>query len=1097
MRYESEISLRLYGDREEAQKYIAEARKVLGEVWNRDIVLGGIDQSWRRVQLSDSVFITVHASIYFAPIVAITAITEQVLDERQPQVLLLSAWYPEGLVFTPVSLAIPDGKGLPTRDPLTGDQLLAYTTTNPVFPQVLMNRFQKNKHLDTRGFVSGTKRAADGLAAVPELTRPNVDDDIQPATTEFRYWYKIPRPLDYGVNPQTYDGAAFWADDENQSPFPTIPGEYLVTEEIIDGKAIETAVLITEQKTQIDGTDLIQEPESVSWFSHRAEEILYPTPAHEAIFLRTNEYRAQLLGPPLHRHLRGDGNASAIAVAEVANSQDLAHNSANFRPGFRTAYGKMLNATGVDEDSGENLLIGPDVEGLSEAVGNLAADYWRNSAGHYANMISTRWDNDASPIPGAQHQIAYAVGTATEASEDRPDITDTNFPVSGGIWAQTFTKRAEWVKAWEHWYEGDYGLVGWEGTGQPQDNELITFASGEYKAYFGFRGCRYILPNSVDEDEMVRVLGVSVYNRVNELWFRVAILTNTIGDETLPSNERIYKDGSIKIFRAPVGVSEVSYRPNFGYYGDPVSRVWELEAEIALPFDPVGGEGWLYPAFCTAAISPDGRKMCFSYQKYRVDTQPLLHRSSDDFGVSTDREVLVSWIVHLEKEVNAAWVEHEKAPPTVTVSANNIQSGSNPINNYTRSLTTIYDYMPYYTDSGILQYVELIVNEYQAQQSSGRFWKVHKLRFGSGKEVLIQYQVLDNIRTPPDLAVFAGQNPLFPFALGETATFSSIIHYLDPKNEDIVYTKYYVRYEEAFPADLFGDLNYYDKQEMFVSVGDDSPVLVWSRDDYWATPYFVLDGEQIWLNSTGSNGTGPWSTGPELKLLRTPNAYSIYNYKAPNTRIFAFALAGPPPFGTNGLWQGSMRQSRVVYPFDQPAVDPSNPFNPPANVYDPNIYGLYDIEGMFNQTSYSASIWQPPIIGNGRMRYDNYLPRSLFSDQIDASLYTDNLAPKVSDSTFSAVKFVSYNGRWLLRGQFTDSPHKLYAEPSGFVDLVNPPNYTDFDLSPAPLPAESEGTYNRITGDENLSVLVAANFDLDAAAEIVDVTDISPFGRAV
>ena len=62
MRYEAEISLRLIGDKQECQKYVTRARTVLGEVWNRDIETGGLDQSWRRVVLDDRAVVTVYAS---------------------------------------------------------------------------------------------------------------------------------------------------------------------------------------------------------------------------------------------------------------------------------------------------------------------------------------------------------------------------------------------------------------------------------------------------------------------------------------------------------------------------------------------------------------------------------------------------------------------------------------------------------------------------------------------------------------------------------------------------------------------------------------------------------------------------------------------------------------------------------------------------------------------------------------------------------------------------------------------------------------------------------------------------------------------------
>jgi hypothetical protein len=1113
MRYTSEISLRLVGDRAKAARYISRARTVLGALWNQDIRLGGNDQAWRRVELGfENVVIDVRVVRGLPPFVTITASGEAEQRAFRGRALLLAAWYPEGLLFTPRSAAEPQGRGLPTRDPETGEVLENPTTSDPVFPQVLLNRFTNNKYLDRAPFVAGTVYAADGLPTDPAWLREDPSEDGNFGEISFRYMHKIARPLDYADAEFTYDGFEYWQDFDNQSQYPTIPGEYLVTEEIVQGRAVQVATLLVEQKDRITGEDLIFEGESTEeWFAHRPEEILYPTPAHEEIFIRTNAYRQLFLAPPLHRQLRGDGNPAAMVVGEVARSGDISHNSLNFRPGFRTADGRVLNATGVDQTSGENLAGG--FTGTTEDVGTDVAAAWYGSTGHRNNMLSVAWDNDAT-IPGAQHSIGYTEGTITEQSEDIPDInTYPGGSITGGIWSQIFHKRAAWAAAWRFVHEGAYGETGWDGFGGPDDNAALVTLDADtlnvqpFESYFGFRGCRYVLPNSADEEKAVRMLAATVYAKdvtvgdetVQELWFRVALYLNDIGENFQNATTQAYGDGKIQIFTAPVGVTEANYKDRYGYYEPDPEREWELEGEYEFPLalNPEDdNEGWLYLAFGKPAISFDGRKFCFTYQKYRIDEQALLHRSSDDFGQSLDRNVLVTWMVHIEKDVDGDWVLHEKLPPEVTVSATQVQGGANFINNYSRSLATQYDFMPYYDDEDELQYVVLDINESQTQQSSGRYWKVHKLIFGSGKEVLLEYQALDNIITPSSLQNFLLAHPTFPYEDGEEGVFTTTLHYIDPVEEDVVYTRYYYRYVDPAPGDLLGNITYYDKHELVVSAGSAEDVVVWRREDNWTTtPFFTLSGQLIFQNSTAWSGTGPWTTGTE-RTLRTPNAYSVYNYKSPWAAILGYRGSGFG-FTTSGTWTASVIQQRQAWPFAFAQLGvPWNPQYP--DQYDTRYYtDPYATLGMHNAESYTASIWQPPTLFLGAQKESNLVLRDTFGDLIDASLYTDNLAPRFGGSPNSDVTFVKYRDRWMLRASFRAAPRALYAAINGQTGLATFPDYDDFDLPPFPTESEAVGEYTRINEGSSTSLLVSANFDLDAAAEIEDVIDIQPFGRAL
>jgi hypothetical protein len=1121
MRFLSEINLRLEGDRGKAAQYITRARTVLGELWNQDIELGGLNQASRRLTLEGgAVQIEIRVIRTLPPMVRIFAETvdEDVIPEGE--YLLLAAWYPEGIVMTPRSAANPQGFGLPSRDPVTGDLLPSYSDTDPVFPQILMNRFANNKYLDRAGFVTGTVGAGQGLLETPPQLRADASLDPEFQRTTFRYWYKLPRPLDYddseGAVAFTYDGFEYWRDPANQSLYPTITGEYRISEEIINGTAVTTATLVTEQRDRITGGENLFEPESPdTWYAHRPEEVLYPTAGHEKIFTQTNVFRGFFGAPPVLRQLRGDGNPALIAVAEVAKSGDLSHNSLNFQPGFRTADGKVLNASGVDEASGENLAAG--FTGTTEDVGEDVADAWFGSTGHRNNMLSTAWDND-NTIPGAIHSIGYTEGTIDEQSENIPDInTYPGGTITGGIWSQVFHKRKEWVPVWDHTFSGDYGETGWTGLGGPEDNtalatvDVATQNVIPFRAFFGFRGCRYALPDSADDPRSVRVMAVAVYSKdvtvgeapneetVPQLWFRVALLLNDVGEDFINNTARTYGDGTIKIFTAPVGVTEANYKDRYGYYEPDKNRTWELEDEYDFPFALDGsGEGWLYPAYASAAISPDGQKFCFTYQKYKIDTQPLLHRSSTDFTQTTNRDVMVAWLVHIEKEIDEEWVLNEQAPPTATVSvANALNTPGNYRNSYTRTLNAVYDYMPYYDDENVLGYVQLSINDFQTQSFEGYMWRVRKLIFGSGKEVVIDYQALENFLVP-DFAAFQIAHPTFPREEGITTPFNSVILHLDPKTEDVVLQRNL--YDNSFAFGVQNELNYDHNITMDLDLGSGDARLATTI----ASATYVAQGLNMQTFTAAAvlvNAGDPIPfDGPSSEfLIDTRFSFMVYNYKSPagyvlgpynaNTQIEVEQTIGGTWPEDAGWYVLPVQNRQVMWFANWDGTGGSTQ-------YDPASYGLYDIEGMYNAADYEVSIWQPPYYFFEPPKDNMYQTRDVFSDQIAASLYTDNVGPRYTDFRYTTVKLVRYQDRVVLRADLTVLVGWGYTNVSnGYVGPYATAGQANTALHyPEPYqPGEIVSADARV----NDGVLLWANFDLDAAAEIVDVTDISPFGRAV
>src|SRR6056297_3422170 len=153
MRFTGVVRLRFVGDKDACQRYIPQARTILGEVWNRDIVLGELQESWRRVRLADTVVVSVVASRLHPPIVEINV--EAPPDATPPPLAITATlrWEPEGILLTPVTKDNREGWGLPSRTAEGAKIEDALGTLKGALPQVLLNKFENNKYLDIPKFV--------------------------------------------------------------------------------------------------------------------------------------------------------------------------------------------------------------------------------------------------------------------------------------------------------------------------------------------------------------------------------------------------------------------------------------------------------------------------------------------------------------------------------------------------------------------------------------------------------------------------------------------------------------------------------------------------------------------------------------------------------------------------------------------------------------------------------------------------------------------------------------------------------------------------------------------------------------------------------
>lgn len=514
-KYEKEISLRLRGDLVEAKKYISRAREVLGDVWNRDIELGGLDQAWRRVILDDRAYVTVYATTFINPIVTITVITGGETVEKTQYVLRL-AWKPEGIVLTPRTAGFPDGWGLPSRDAETGEKLSLELdeegeqvneiglTPGGSLPQVILNRFANNKYLDLTQYVDGLPGEVDGLIAANPQLSPSLaisegsDVVFYQTAAIFGQPWSYATPDDEGNYLEGfYDGQEFWV-------------EYGVDDELVAGvhKVITVGTqrfsttlgyqfdanfneLITEAKAADVFNEGTQEFEE-QWYCHRPEEKLYVDLVSEGIFQAANIQRVAVNEEPVYRIIRGDANSARMAGYILTQSEGhFFHSHPDFLPGFRTTGGRVANCTGQEpfnaygDNVRENLAAIPagNIPGELETpleVGEWINQLWVNSPGHYANMISEMWTEFGLPFntwsglasatkypdgtQGASHHIgSYGVNTYVDRSQ--PLDSSVTIPINppaedATVWAQIFCARESWLPIYDWLHEGAYGTTG-------------------------------------------------------------------------------------------------------------------------------------------------------------------------------------------------------------------------------------------------------------------------------------------------------------------------------------------------------------------------------------------------------------------------------------------------------------------------------------------------------------------------------------------------------------------------------------------------------------------------------------------------------------
>lgn len=671
---------------------------------------------------------------------------------------LATAWIPEGLLLTPRSAAAPHGYGFPKRTPgiletVDGvDRLTGGEFINPPFGtslaseekecmnQVLINQYPNNKYLDKPGFITGLS-AKFKLPEVNARLRDTIETEVKTSLPKFVSW-----PLAY--TPRS-DTITFWDLDENRLQWIDEPGENSWYGGLIfkpferpefdsDGKIVGE---IPGRQFDENGQSLLYETESTTdWYCHWPEELLYDNAAFEEIFRMTNEYRAAVGRAPLVREVRGPVNYARMILSEMQRARIQFHeNEAHYRPGTAMFLDRAYNGGGVLDSFGENLVSGISGQ-FSITSGNSAADAWRHSPPHYANMINTLWTEDGYCT---SLDVFSVKATVTESGPPYPNTFDP--PISGTSYAQNFIRRDRWLYAGEVGNANSLGRVSSLGRFSPVGDPFAISAA----AYIAYQGRLLRIQQIIDfiEDEIeVRHLGGTLFSKNGVPYIRVLFMRKT-GDLSWVFMSYILSTKDL-------------------------AADWELESESA-EFDNLAT-----PTVSTATFKPDGTEGVFSVTR-------IVFSSTTGFHLDTTLEhPLIRTIEQVAIQyVNGTFSVLEVATgPEVTYTVVDRTEGETVyLSRYTQEGGGEIDLYPAYNAEGSIVRLKLtssIFVEQEEDTGSGE-------TYIEGKD---EVNIHDFITLPSERTMVITHYHMVDKAFVGEAYFL-IFHHLDLVTEDMVYSR--------------------------------------------------------------------------------------------------------------------------------------------------------------------------------------------------------------------------------------------------------------------------------------------------------------------
>lgn len=1085
MRYEREVRLRLIGDKVECQKYIQRARTILGELYNRDDLIGGLEQAWRQVTLPNGVRITVHTNSYM-PVITIDATPRPPPALPTSRYSLRLAWIPEGIIMTPVSEEAPDGWGLPTRtaaitstspteelaagtiinppyaditDPLELEELLAnaetilaspFGTKGGILPQVLLNKYANNKYLDEKEYISGLATdVSDSI--VPTNPRRREDYSTPYVTSGYSFvahWQSGYDPLSCPPPPED-DGTLYWQTAGLQAP--QVPGVYSLVVSGLDEGVILTMTLIQPQFSDRLYTNAIFEvPAEDQWYCHRPEELLYGLNAYEGCFQETNRIRADVGEPPFYRQLRGIPSLARMAVEGVALSNKMYHDSDDFRPGYRNVGSRALNATGRS-GIGENLLIQNTFIIGSEQSGRDLAIAWENSPPHYANQINAAWGDP--DFLGAEHHVAH-MGATVDDTLYQGEID----PVTGECASQVFTKKEFWLPPASNHNETEYGLAGVFNRQQRQARELTLS-----NPFVVFMGKNYYIPELDTNPDFLSLLGAAPYKYtdpltgIDELYLRAVVV---IGDPDLLDET----NGSVTIKVITRNVRSF----------DEYNCEWDEEYSYTF-FNSVG---WFPYPQSSVEFSPDGTKFLFSMLRTTHEYNEALDQFATDFDTDISatvqpRKTMLVHFVEYRSDIPEIVITPVSAPLVLVNASTTDAGGPNHENIYERSLNSSTPVFAAYDAQGEVQFVYAEVQEYSYQrwkkasgaetepETESYGYRYRVLRFPSGKKVPYYQMYMQDSETLEDLAALSAY--AWPGDYTQKS-FTRRIAHIDVITEDIVYHHLVWKATLDSSDAIFETVRNDGTDWLEIDLGYNDPLtgqerytqILWEgTPKLWAYQQNVrLDG---YTHVDSSNRPRTTHDYPMHVSIETPRGIYCQDQapqswwaNVPGVGWFYYRQVFPTPYAVfedpeNGQGDPSIAMYKATTPMDTLYGRP-----PASNYYASVAPGLSGYTGGDN----TYGIWNPAVWG---------------------SLQTANIAPQMANDENTLCKIVRYEDRIVVRVQTVALP---YAIP--------PTTQSTW--------AGVLAAYNDVP--EELAVVIYTNFDLDEAVGMVNVTDIYPFGRA-
>jgi hypothetical protein len=1158
MRYLGELRVRLRGDEKLAQLYIMQARTFLGFLQTRDLQLGGNDQAWQTLRLPNGVIISAVATSFGdVPIVEIFAPNPEEPEFPGPvQPLLLFRWEPEGILLTPRTAEAPDGWGLPRRDYDTGEKVPGLGTVGGPLPQILLNRYPNNKYFDNPRFLEGDLTDDVTFASlapedyIPPLTRDTYDTEVEEGGFTHEYLRLTPNYVSYSEPDEEAEEGTYIFDTTTPEA-----GAYLADELLKPQRDISE--IQTEEWHTHRPEELLYELEVYEEI-YKASNELRTDAEEERVFrpLRGEKDPAKVGG----------------SILTALDNEVFAHSYFGWRPGYRTAVGRFHGSMGVtpygffNNNTGENILAEgstrPANVNTPAEVGQWVVEQWEGSPRHFDNIVNPLWTaNESFPWHpwsprgtrgGFMHvsglvEGSYSLVWVPNLSSYGYELDEENPAVTGPTWVQAFSARESWLPVYSYTYETGGRISGTFGSTCPFNREpygnqrragvgsvVYEIPEGnEFPAFSSFS------EDIDDVDPFHTVLGCAPYEKNEQRWVRMVYWRSSeaITPNDPPPSDLPDRYGELVVVSFPEGLGDSPLLP---WREDEEPEEWE--EEFTRTFSVV--DGWVPEPEGTVQFNSDGTKFLLEMERC-VDgsfiTEGIPRNARIVGGLSGNPTTLVEITDTTEipkAAVERVVFEYESATLTELDTANPLPevqvdtgflSGDNAKFYYNRSVSGEYKIWYHYDAEDDLAWYTLIVDEDQTQggpQSIAdvysfdpsapllrpdhqmRNYRRRKLRFPSGKEVvyLQQYTIVNfAVDFDPEDAP-TGYTNYFP---GDGENFYAVFHYLDLKNEVLIYSKHgtvtYNNYDNTDPAgDVFKDILEATRPP---NEPGGIPNMSWTRGDsvYLLDAFSGAERVQDEFVSYANVDDSPepryqymslfGSAGKNRELL---SGFDIYPMAV--TPYAFLSLVGTGNF----VYAYNVQMMFAGLGFSD--VSDASFFDESESFENEVRNGFFSYEPVDN---YNVSVsTRKPIGGENSVdifRFD--AAGEEYYEQRISGFY-HNIAPLFSGDAEARAKLVRYEDRWVARLEIRHInrngilPPAENTQPRPFENYLN----QDFNVT---APADGNGDsadYKRSClgiypvnwlayNDNGTAVHLLSNFDLDVAAETSDVIDIAPFGR--